>query len=159
MEAADAVRRLEQLQDGGFISSDEYARERKAIERAMQPKPMASKEAITVASTVKAATQVSPAKAEGKAKAKAKGLLPAVHLASYRSRKGADRGWGQLRRAHREILDNLESEITKVNLGPRKGIFYRLKAGPVADKAAAAEVCRKLKSRRQYCVPSFMNGT
>jgi cell division septation protein DedD len=155
MEAADAVRRLEQLQDGGFISSDEYARERKAIERAMQPKPMASKEVTTVASTVKAATQVSPAKAEGKAK----GLLPAVHLASYRSRKAADRGWIQLRRAHREVLDNLESEITKVNLGPGKGIFYRLKAGPVADKTAAAEVCRRLKSRRQYCEPSFMNGT
>jgi hypothetical protein len=64
-----------------------------------------------------------------------------------------------LRRAHREVLDNLESEITKVNLGPRKGIFYRLKAGPVADKTAAAEVCRRLKSRRQYCEPSFMNGT
>ena len=155
MEAADAVRRLEQLQDGGFISSDEYARERKAIERAMQPKPMASKSGVTVASTVKAATQVSPAKAEGKAK----GLLPAVHLGSYRSRMGADRGWIQLRRAHREVLDTLESEITKVNLGSRKGIFYRLKAGPVADKAAAAEVCRKLKSRRQYCEPSFMNRT
>ena len=154
MEAADAVRRLEQLQDGGFISSDEYARERKAIERAMQPKPMASKSGVTVASTVKAATQVSPAKAEGKAK----GLLPAVHLASYRSRKGADRGWIQLRRAHRGVLDTLESEITKVNLGPGKGTFYRLKAGPVADKAAAAEVCRKLKSRLQYCEPSFMNG-
>ncbi len=153
MEAADAVRRLEQLQDGGFISSDEYARERKAIERAMQPTPMASNEEVTVASTVKAATAVSPAKAEGKAK----GLLPAVHLASYRSRKRAERGWVQLRRAHREVLDNLESEITKVDLGPRKGIFYRLKAGPVADKAAAAEVCRKLKSRRQYCEPSFMD--
>ena len=155
MEAADAVRRLEQLQDGGFISSDEYARERKAIERAMQPTPMASKEEVTVASTVKAATQVSPAKAEGKAK----GLLPAVHLASYRSRKAADLGWVQLRRAHREVLDDLAPEITKVDLGPRKGIFYRLKAGPVADKAAAAEVCRKLKSRRQYCEPSFMNRT
>ena len=98
---------------------------------------------------------VSPAKAEGKAK----GLLPAVHLASYRSRKAADLGWVQLRRAHREVLDDLGSEITKVDLGPRKGIFYRLKAGPVADKAAAAEVCRKLKSRRQYCEPSFMNRT
>ncbi|MCH9050100.1 MAG: tetratricopeptide repeat protein [Proteobacteria bacterium] len=155
MEAADAVRRLELLQDGGFISSDEYTRERQAIERALQPKPMASKDGITVASPVNIATAAAPAKAEGKAK----GLLPAVHLASYRSRTAADRGWIRLRRAHREVLDDLESEITKVNLGPRKGIFYRLKAGPVADKAAAAEVCRRLKSRRQYCQPSFMNGT
>ncbi len=155
MEAADAVRRLEQLQVGGFISSDEYAKERQAIERAMQPEPLASKSGVTVATTVEAATAVSPAKAE----VKAKGLLPAVHLASYRSRRGADRGWTQLRRAHRGVLDDLEPQITKVNLGPGKGIFYRLKAGPVADKAAATEVCRRLKSRRQYCQPSFMDGT
>ncbi len=63
------------------------------------------------------------------------------------------------RETHREVLDDLGSEITKVNLGPGKGTFYRLKAGPVADKAAAAEVCRKLKSRRQFCETSFMNGT
>jgi len=33
-----------------------------------------------------------------------------------------------------ETLAGLESEITKVNLGP-KGTFYRLKAGPLADKS------------------------
>ena len=37
MEAADSVRRLEKLRDEGFISSDEYARERQAIELAMRP--------------------------------------------------------------------------------------------------------------------------
>ena len=37
MEAADSVRRLEQLRDTGFISSKEYSKERQAIEMKMQP--------------------------------------------------------------------------------------------------------------------------
>ena len=36
LEAADAVRRLEQLKGGGYISADEYTKERNAIERAQR---------------------------------------------------------------------------------------------------------------------------
>ena len=45
MEAADSVRRLEKLRNDGFITSDEYSRERQAIELSMRPatpKPMAN---------------------------------------------------------------------------------------------------------------------
>ena len=150
MEAADSVRRLEQLKEGTYISSDEYAKERRAIELAMQPEPTMS---------------MAPAPAVGKsppsemgAMSKKTGPQPAVHLASYRTRKAANRGWSQLRRAHKALLGELSSEITRVNLGPRKGIFFRLKAGPLTDKAAAGDICRKLKSRRQFCEPSFMNA-
>ena len=38
MEAADSVRSLEQLRDTGYIGSDEYAKERQAIEMVMLPK-------------------------------------------------------------------------------------------------------------------------
>ena len=93
MEAADAVRRLEQLRNGGYVTSDEYSRERQAIELAMRPAaPAAPKPA--------AAKAAMPAKLE---KAPS-GPLPAVHLASYRSAKQAERGWAQIRRAHRNIL-------------------------------------------------------
>ena len=73
VEAADGVGRLERLQDGGFISSEEYTRERQAIERALQPKPMASKDGLTVASPVNIAPAAAPAQAERKGK----GLVPA----------------------------------------------------------------------------------
>ena len=149
MEAADAVRRLEHLKGGAFITSDEYARERQAIEQVLQP----------AAALQQASAQTARAAPAGmSAKAMPSGPLPAVHLASYRSKKQAERGWSQLRRAHRKLLGSLQSEITKTNLGPGKGVFYRLKAGPVADKAAAASLCRKLKNRRQYCEPSIMNS-
>ncbi len=150
MEAADAVRRLEALQAEGLITSDEYARERSAIERAMQPEPPVR---------TAAAKSAAPAEAEAEKAAPATlGPRPAVHLASYRSRKAADRGWTQLRRAHQALLGNLSPEITEINLGPGKGIFYRLKAGPLNDRAAAESLCGKLKSRRQYCEPTFMGA-
>lgn len=150
MEAADAVRMLERLKEGAFISSDEYAKERRAIEKAMQPEP-------TMRMAPAPGVKKSPP-SEMAAISKKTGPQPAVHLASYRTRKAADRGWSQLRRAHKSLLSELSSEITRVNLGPGKGIFFRLKAGPLRDKAAAADMCRKLKSRRQFCEPSFMNA-
>jgi hypothetical protein len=144
LEAADAVRRLEQLKDSGLISPDEYAKERNAIELAMQPPAMAAP---------KAAAGVSTGATAG---AKPTGPQPAVHLASYKTQKAADRGWAQLRRAHRALLEGLRPEVAKVNLA-RKGVWYRLMAGPVESSQAATELCRKLKRRRlKFCEPSFM---
>ena len=86
------------------------------------------------------------------------GPNPAIHLASYRSEQAADRGWAQLRRAYRKDLGDLTHEITRVNLGPGKGVFFRLKAGPLESDAAAKALCRRLKSRRQYCEPTIMGA-
>ncbi|MHA1597488.1 MAG: tetratricopeptide repeat protein [Alphaproteobacteria bacterium] len=152
LEAADDVRWLEQLRAGGIITSDEYARERKAIERVMQPAPPpqpAMKMTMPMASGSQAEMEAGVTRLSGP--------QPALHLASYRSLKDAERGWSQLRRAHKSELAGLESEISKVNLGP-KGTFYRLKAGPLADKAEAVSLCKKLKRKRQFCEATFMNA-
>jgi len=45
-----------------------------------------------------------------------------------------------------------------VNLGPGKGTFFRLKAGPMVDKAEAADICAQLKRRRQFCEPAVMDA-
>jgi tetratricopeptide (TPR) repeat protein len=144
MEAADSVRRLEQLRDTGYIGSDEYAKERQAIELAMQPKQP---------KMVQAAPTPGAAPAKSMKMAAASG--PAVHLASFRTRKSADRGWAQIKRAHAKLIGGMESKISKVNLG-RKGTYYRLKVGPFATAAEAKAMCRKLKRRRQYCEATVM---
>ncbi len=151
LEAADSVRRLESLKEGGFISSDEYAKERQAIELAMQPKPP---KPAPAAMTPKALEPKPTAAEEKKAPA---GPRPGIHLASYRSEKQADRGWTQIVRAHKALLEGLEHEVTKVNLG-RKGIYYRLKAGPFDSADEAKEMCRKLKAKRQFCEPTVLEG-
>ena len=149
MEAADRVRWLEFLKTERTIGSDEYTRERKAVESAMQPKaPKMSK---------RAASYAKPLGPQEKAMAQG-AMQSAIHLASYRSKGKAEKGWKQIKRKHRKLLNKLGSEIVKVNLGPGKGVFYRLNAGPLAGKSAAGSLCRKLKRRRQFCEPSFMNA-
>jgi tetratricopeptide (TPR) repeat protein len=149
MEAADRVRWLEQLKQDKTIGSDEYTRERKAIEAAMQPAaPKINKNMVSFAT---------PSGLQEKAITKG-GIQPAVHLASYRSKGKAEAGWRAIKRKHRKLLNKLDSEIVKVNLGPGKGVFYRLKVGPLETKTAAGRLCGKLKRRRQFCEPSVMNA-
>jgi len=150
MASADAVRRLEGLKEEGLISSDEYAKERVAVEQGLQPAPPRS-------SAAQAAPQARPnALSAPRAMQRSSGPQPAVHLASYKSQRDAVRGWAQLRRAHRGLLGNLEAEVTEVNLGPGKGVFYRLLAGPLDSRSAQQQLCQQLKSKKQFCEAGFM---
>lgn len=146
IKAADEVAKLEQLRDGGFISSDEYARERQAIEAALQPKeptPPGAQAPVTLSKDGKPAASSGPA--------------VGVHLASYRSIKQANAGWKTIQRRHKSLLDGMNSEVKKVDLG-KKGTFYRLIAGPVESKAAQRQLCTDLKRRRQFCEASTFGG-
>ena len=149
MQAADSVRRLEQLKNVGFISDKEYVRERQAIELAMRPSaPIStSKNEVT-------GNQLAKPTALNK---QPNGPKPGVHLASYRSLKQAERGWTQIRRAHSKILGDLSHEVTRISLG-RKGTYFRLKAGPLASNDDARSLCSKLKRRRQFCETSMVGA-
>ena len=85
------------------------------------------------------------------------GPQPAVHIASYRSEDDAQKGWAQLRRAYPQ-LGPLQPEVSRVNLGAQKGVFYRLLAGPLPSQSEAERVCRELKAKRQFCEVAFMGG-
>jgi len=147
MEAADAVRRLEMLNAADLITSDEYAKERAAIETSMQPP--APKNIASAGGTPKAM--------DGQKKPTMSGFQPAVHLASYRQKKAAERGWAELSKRFGSVLGGLEHRVERVDLGNRKGVFYRLKAGPLPSNDAAKNACRKLKAKRQYCEPTTIN--
>ncbi len=139
LEAADSVRRLEGLRKTGLISPQEYEGEKTTIEKFLQPGPVAPK------------TPAKTPKGGGKADA---GPSPGVHIASFRSALAANRGWAQLRRAHRALLGKLKPEVSRVKLGRGKGTFFRLLVGPLKNQAAATRLCGQLKRRRQYCVPA-----
>ncbi|MBT4888621.1 MAG: tetratricopeptide repeat protein [Rhodospirillales bacterium] len=145
MQAADMVRRMEMLRDAGFITSDEYARERAAIEGAMQPSQPEVNTAGDVMS-LSAPSELQPAALSGP--------QASIHLASYRSNKQAERGWAQLKRAHQNILSDLRHTILEVDLGS-KGVYFRLIAGPFSSGDEAKSTCGELKSRRQFCDPTF----
>lgn len=145
LEAADAVRRLEQMRDTSFITPDEYNRERGAIEKAMQPSPPPRP----------ASAMTGKPMALGGKGTMMSGPQPGLHLASYRTRKAAERGWTQLKKAHARTLGGMEYDISKVSVRG-KGTYWRLKVGPVESEAAAKTVCRSLKKRRQYCEPTMV---
>lgn len=79
---------------------------------------------------------------------------PSVHLASFRSREGAMKGWDQLKGKYPD-LQALQPRITTLTL-PDQGTFFRLNAGPLPDMNAAKSLCEKLKD--QFCEPVMLGG-
>jgi hypothetical protein len=148
LEAADAVRRLEILRDGGYISSDEYSRERQAIELAAQTRPGQTQTPAKAAEGAPASS--APAQMAKAEPAAPSGPQPAIHLASYRSAKQAESGWLQIKRAQGDLLGNIGHLVSRVTLGS-KGTYFRLMAGPLPSTDEARSLCTKLKQRRQYC--------
>ncbi len=150
MSAADAIRRLEFLKQADVITGDEYTRERGAIEGSMQAQPAGAMQA-------NAQTQAPQMLGAAPAAKKMSGFQPGVHLASYRQTKAAERGWKELQTRFSSKLGGLEKVIERVDLGSPKGVFYRLKAGPLSSNSEAVSVCKTLKQQRQYCDPTTIN--
>ena len=77
------------------------------------------------------------------------GDMASVHLASYRSRDMAEKGWKVLD-DHYSGLIYFKPVIREVDL-PGKGHFYRLFAE--GEPAMIASLCASLKARKLYCDP------
>ena len=69
-----------------------------------------------------------------------------VQLFSARSRERALAAWTRLSSKEKDLLGSLAHRVVQVEI-PKRGVFYRLRAGPLADKAAAKRLCSQLKSR------------
>ncbi len=74
-----------------------------------------------------------------------------VHLASYRTRKGAERGWAKLKSQFSSELSDLSLQTTEFDPGDGRGKFVRLIAAGLPSKNAADDTCRALKAKRQFC--------
>jgi hypothetical protein len=74
-----------------------------------------------------------------------------VQLAAGKSEASVQKEWAALQKAHPDLLGPLSIHIERVDKGA-SGIFYRLQAGPLADKNAAKELCASLKQKGQDCL-------
>ena len=102
------------------------------------------------ASPPPAVTKESPSEApEAGENAAASGAR--VQLYSARSRDGALAAWARLSSDEKDLLGSLTHRVVKVEISKR-GVFHRLRAGPLADKAAARRLCRLLKGRGRDCL-------
>jgi len=74
-----------------------------------------------------------------------------IQLAAVKSEDGAKAEWAKMQKAHPALLGNLTLTVERVDKGGGS-IFYRIQAGPLADRAAAKEMCASLKQRGQDCI-------
>jgi len=74
-----------------------------------------------------------------------------IQLGAYRDRPAADEAWLRLQKQYADVLAGLNSTVVRADLGA-KGVFQRLQAGPLADRAAAQAACEKLKVHKQGCL-------
>ncbi len=75
-----------------------------------------------------------------------------IQLGAFRTLAKARRRGRGLQQAHRSLLGRLNMTVERVDLGA-KGIFYRLRAGPLPDRQSAHSLCRSLGKRRIDCYP------
>jgi cell division septation protein DedD len=73
-----------------------------------------------------------------------------VQLLAVRSESGAGGEWERLRGAHPDLLASLTPSVARAELGSG-GTFYRLRAGPLRNRAEADALCAALAARQQPC--------
>ncbi len=74
-----------------------------------------------------------------------------VQLAAYRSPEVAAKQWRGFRAKHKDLLGALNPVIQRADLG-KKGLYFRLQAGPLESRKAAEALCALLKQRKVSCL-------
>lgn len=74
-----------------------------------------------------------------------------LQLGASKSKALADKAAARIAKAHRSVLGGVKVRAVRTDLGSR-GVYYRLRAGPIADDAVGKEMCRKLVARGQSCL-------
>ncbi len=74
-----------------------------------------------------------------------------VQLAAVKTKDGAQSTWQKLQKKHAQLLNGKELTVVEIDKGS-DGKFYRVQAGPFADRAAATDVCVALKKLEQGCM-------
>lgn len=75
-----------------------------------------------------------------------------VQLASFRKISQADGAWRRLVKSNRDLLGAYTARVERADLGDGKGVYFRLRVGPFANRAEAAALCARLKAREVDCI-------
>jgi len=74
-----------------------------------------------------------------------------VQLAAIKLKALAVKEADRLNRVHKLVFGGLTIVLVRADLGKR-GVFYRLRTGPLSDRASARSLCHKLSARKQDCI-------
>ncbi|HEY7688100.1 MAG TPA: SPOR domain-containing protein [Dongiaceae bacterium] len=73
-----------------------------------------------------------------------------VQLAAVKSRDGAEATWTKLQKKHAQLLSDLQLTIVEFTKDGNK--FFRVQAGPFAERSKAVDTCMALKRLEQGCL-------
>jgi cell division protein FtsN len=74
-----------------------------------------------------------------------------VQVGALRDEDTARKEFARLQKVHPDLLGSLGLSIMKVDI-TGKGTFYRMRAGPLDNRAAAASLCEGLKAKKVPCL-------
>jgi cell division septation protein DedD len=75
-----------------------------------------------------------------------------IQLGAVRSEAAARSEWSRLQKQHQPVLGRLALNVERADLGT-KGVYFRIQAGPFADRAAADAACQELTKQKVPCLP------
>lgn len=75
-----------------------------------------------------------------------------VQVASVRSDEQAQADWRRLVATHGDLLAALPMLVNRADLGPEKGIYYRIQVGEFTERSGADHLCERLKARGLGCL-------
>ncbi|MCZ6885332.1 MAG: SPOR domain-containing protein [Alphaproteobacteria bacterium] len=100
----------------------------------------------------KAKTKVIDAKAKEKLSQKIAALGAfQIQFGAMKSKSKAAKEASRIARVHKSLLGKLKVTSVRSDLGKR-GIYYRLRAGPLKTRAAANSLCQKFAARKMRCI-------
>ncbi len=74
-----------------------------------------------------------------------------IQLAAVRTAASAEKEWSRLRTKNKNLLRKLKLNVVRADLG-NQGIFFRLRAGPIANRASATALCQALARAKVGCL-------
>ena len=99
----------------------------------------------------KASTQGAAPQAEKPSVQQTAAAVFRIQLGAYRSAEAAEGDWDRFSTREESLLGSLDHLIVRADLG-KKGIYYRLQAGPLDGPGAARAMCNKLQQRKLGCL-------
>jgi len=85
------------------------------------------------------------------AKAAATGAASRIQVGAVRSRDAARQEWNRIKGRCGALLDGFQPDIVRADLGPPRGVYYRLHIGPIVEPQDAESLCDALSGRGVNC--------
>lgn len=151
--APEAMARLPRVPTEAQVSAAVKPEPPPLVPKASAPEPEdsppSSADTAPEAPTAEAVAEPKPEPKPEAKPASASGYM--IQIAAVRESEHAEAEWSRLQRQHGETLRGLKLFVVRADLGD-KGVFWRLRAGPFADEAAAKDRCAELAKRKVGCM-------